>query len=167
METETKEFFTSMLGATIDCPSLGEFVIVGYNCNSIYIKKQGGEGVYKMRINTIKSLVLPGDNDIENDFIEILQSETGLTYSDVKIQSVTRKNEYKEFRFFHMMFRNKVMNLSLERAGLIYNKDHATCLNANMRLCEYYQTSKDFRQKYERSIKYILELRKNAFSRKK
>ena len=165
MDVKTQNYLSSLIEAKISNPALGNFIITGINKDGLIIKREGEESSFKMNLIYIKTnsnttCEIP---EPEKSLIAILEQETGLSYSDVKKNYKTRKIDYKEFRFFHLMFRNKVMGYSLDLAGKEYKKDHATVLHANKTLESWHETDKSFREKYKNAIEYILDLNEDAF----
>lgn len=167
MDTSTKENLKRMIGATIVHPILGTFILSGINCDYIYAHRPGEESRWKLSPEDFSITKFPDTENTKNNFISALESDTGLRFIDVKNTAKIRKGELKDFRLFHMFFLKRVMDYSLADAGEVYKKDHATVLHAVKNICNWYHTNRKFRETYEHSIKYILDLRPHAFDYKK
>lgn len=106
----------------------------------------------------------PDYSDREDEFVRILESESGISREQAQIQYKSRKGTLVEFRNLHMLFRNSIMKLSLSFSGSIYKKDHATTLHAKKKLSEWFQNDKCFRSMYSETIKFITDLNEDAFN---
>ena len=164
MGAYTKKYLKWMVGARVYHPSLGEFVVTGVNCDYLFVRRNGEESISRMSIDGLKIRQFPGGTDVENQFLKVLEEESGMSFDDVKNQYKTRKREYKEFRYFHLLFRNKIMRLSLAQTAEVYKKDHATTLHDIKTLINFYNTDKGFQKYYNNTIQFILTLDENALT---
>lgn len=80
----------------------------------------------------------------ENDICMAVSEYTGEMVNKAKLHSKTRKREIVLSRQLSMVYRNKKMRLSLQSAGDIYNKDHATVLNAKKQVKNLIETDQNF-----------------------
>lgn len=161
-ETEKKKWLR-MVGGTIEHPAMGEFIVTGVNCNSLFVKRQGEESIYKMNISSIKVKELPGGKDYEKSFLKVLETESGITFSKIREDTKFRGRDAVEFRQIHMTFRHKCMRLSLALSAEPYGKDHATALHAVKTVRNFATTDKIFIRKYTETINFIKEINADAF----
>lgn len=76
------------------------------------------------------------------------------------VRSESRKRPVVDARYIAMrIIKDNVPAITLKAIGSIFsNRDHSTVLNAFKQCEELIQTSKDFREKYERVIRYLQKI---------
>jgi hypothetical protein len=166
MEAKVREHWTKLVGAKVMNTRLGECIITGLNCDNLYGHRIGEESIHTMPVMDVTVISYSRKTNIENEFLKVLEEETNTSFQEVVEKQRCREEIYKEFRFFHMIFRNKIMNLTLSQAGAIYGKDHATVLYANKQICLWVKSDRRFREKYETVIRHLTNLRPNVFKQK-
>ena len=82
--------------------------------------------------------------EYENEICNAVSEYTGEQVNKAKLHSKTRKREIVLSRQIAMVYRNKKMRLSLQSAGKIYDKDHATVLNAKKQVKNLLDTDPAF-----------------------
>lgn len=105
----------------------------------------------------------PDYHILENKYLSILERITGLSREEMIRLSKTRKREYAEFRFLHILYRFNLMLLSNEESAAYYNKDHSITNYARRKLSEWIH-DKRFRRKYAEAIDFILDRCPDAFN---
>lgn len=156
--------WSNLVGATMLLKRGKIAKLEGFNDSYLKVICKGEQSITSIKPEEIITLVKKPDySDREDEFVRILESETGISKEEAKMKHKVRKGELVEFRYLHMLFRNAIMGLSLSLSGAIYHKDHATTLHARRKLSEWYKTDKGFRKSYSKTIKYITDIDENAF----
>jgi len=135
-------------------------------CSDSYMKVicNGEQSITSIKTDELIAVVnKPDYSDREDEFVMVLESESGISKENAVKDHKVRKGELVEFRYLHMLFRNAIMGLSLSLSASIYRKDHATTIHARKKLSAWYHTDKGFRKSYPKTIKYITDIDENAF----
>lgn len=157
--------WNNLIGSTVLLLTGKTAKIVSYNNSYLKVICKGEQSITSIKPEEIITLVKKPDySDMEDVFVRILESETGISKEEAKMKHKVRKGELVEFRYLHMLFRNAIMGLSLSLSGAIYHKDHATTLHAKKKLSEWFQNDKCFRSMYSETIKFITDLNEDAFN---
>lgn len=157
--------WNNLIGSTVLLLTGKTAKIVSYNNSYLKVICKGEQSITSIKPEEIISLVKKPDySDREDEFVRILESESGISREQAQIQYKSRKGTLVEFRNLHMLFRNSIMKLSLSFSGSIYKKDHATTLHAKKKLSEWFQNDKCFRSMYSETIKFITDLNEDAFN---
>lgn len=157
--------WNNLIGSTVLLLTGKTAKIVSYNNSYLKVICKGEQSITSIKPEEIISLVRKPDySDREDEFVRVLESESGISRINAEKDHKVRKGELVEFRYLHMLFRNAIMGLSLSLSASIYRKDHATTLHARKKLSEWYHTDKCFRKSYSKTIKYITDIDENAFN---
>lgn len=157
--------WSNLIGATVLLKRGKIAKLEGFNDSYLKVICKGEQSITSIKPEEIITLVKKPDySDMEDVFVRILESETGISKEEAKMKHKVRKGELVEFRYLHMLFRNAIMGLSLSLSGAIYHKDHTTTLHARKKLSEWFQNDKCFRSMYSETIKFITDLNEDAFN---
>jgi hypothetical protein len=80
-----------------------------------------------------------------------------------EIEKKTRKTDHKEARQWYMFFARTILRYSLSRAGVLYDKDHATVLHSLKTIRNLVEGDKPFQDKYCDVIRETREYNKRIF----
>ena len=158
-------YLNNLVGASILLKRGRIAKLVG--CSDSYMKVicKGEQSITSIKPEELIAVVKKPDySDREDEFVRVLESETGISRINAEKDHKVRKGELVEFRYLHMLFRNAIMGLSLSLSASIYRKDHSTTIHARKKLSEWYHTDKCFRKSYSKTIKYITDIDENAFN---
>ena len=83
----------------------------------------------------------------EADIISVICSEYKVTEGQLK--NCTRKREVVKARHLAMVFILKHSKLTFMKTGIIFNRDHASVINAKSKIEGYYDIYPDCRKEYD------------------
>lgn len=156
---------------------------MNYEIGSKMILKDGrlcqllAENEYKMKVvmdgcesvftipkdHVLKVVSNPDYHALEDYFVSILERISGFSREEMIKLSKTRKREYAEFRYLHILYRFELMLLSNQESADYYKKDHTITNYARKKLSEWIY-DKRFRRKYAEAIDFILDKCPDAFN---
>lgn len=137
--------------------------LLAVNEYKMKVVMDGCESVFTIPKDHVSKVIShPDYRALEDDFVSILERITGLSREGMIRLSKTRKREYAEFRFLHILYRFELMLLSNEESAAYYNKDHTITNYARRKLSEWIH-DKRFRRKYSEAIDFILDKCPDAF----
>ena len=110
------------------------------------IQAEENDMILSAMIADYKEKGLYNTNVTQNDIIENVCRRTGVPVEILFRYNKCRKREYVLTRQLIMMFIKTILDVSLAVAGRVFDKDHATALNAINEMKKLYATQADYRQ---------------------